>query len=497
MSKTILAKASLTLYAYHLRTDISMGAEQPSKDADKMWETLVVLGQTLQIPALQNLKQELICYNSEGQYEPIAENQLTFKRQSLLRSKNGELEFDLVRPIGCKDVKLNGKLYPFRLHDTYAIDLTLLCNNTIFIDKVKQLNLKELLLPQYLQASLGKTLLLYAKLAVECEDDECLENLADDYVVQLIGDKIQPQGHSKGKLLNNLIFEYETLEIEPLKRCHILIWFINKDTPTDKQLNQVSSHLLTLLCARHKILSAYNDYQSYSYEAENLYSKMESHIKELENITTNEQSNKLEERLEKFKVLLAKLLREIIDYSKYQTYAADYENTIATNIKNYELSFLKLSDSPDDNLSFLKEFLELSCYKYEAQIQIDRQYLEPGAKLFQQLIDTIRGMVAIDQAKLEVQKTEREKRLGLLITSISTGVASGLAFSSVSAAVMPKPSSNLSPPFKDSISGFEFLVDVGFHLLCGLFFAIFTGFTFWNIQNSRSQKSSVSERNIL
>ncbi|MBH8566351.1 hypothetical protein I8748_30070 [Nostoc sp. CENA67] len=476
MSKTVLAQASLTLYAYHLRTDISKGAEQLSDEADQIWEGLVELGKTLNISLLQNLKQKLICYNSHGEYEPTAENQLIFQRGSLLKPENKDFKFDLIRSITGKNLKLNGELGAFRLHDTYAIDLTLSCDDTISINELKQLNPKELLPPQYIQASIGQTLFLYGKLAAPCEDDEQLEKLADDYVAQLMVDGIQLELNSKGKLLNNLIFEYETLEIDSSKRCHLLIWFINQYTPTEKQFKQVFPHLLTLLCARHKILSAYNDYQPYNNEAKNLYSQLEEYVKNFENIATN-QSYKLEDRLKEFKKLLAILATKAIDYSKCLWYIADYETTIATNIKNYESSYKKLRKLPHNNLSFLEEFIELTHNTYEAQLQIERQYLEPDAKLLQQLIDTIRGMVAVDQAELEDKKAkhdreheakaqEREKKLELLIA----GVGAGLAFSSVSAAVMPKPSETLPPGFKCSIGGFSFLIDVGFHLLGGLIF---------------------------
>ncbi|MEH2067146.1 MAG: hypothetical protein V7K47_03060 [Nostoc sp.] len=484
MSKTAFTQATLTLYAYHLRTDISKGAEQLSDEADQIWEGLVKLGHALQIPALQHLKQELICY-TDGKYEPTVENQLTFQRGSLLRAENKYLKLNFTASIKGENVELNGKLGAFRLDDTYAIDLTLSCDS---IDELKQLNPKELLPPQYIQASIGKTLFLYGKLAAPCEDDDSLEKLADDYVAQLMVDGIPLEFNSKGKLLSNLIFEYETLEIEPSKRCHLLIWFINEYTSTEKQLKLVGSHILPLLCARHKILSAYNDYQPYNHQAKNLYSQLEQHVKNFENIATN-QSDQLEDRLEKLKKLLARVATKVVENSKHLWYMKDYETTIATNIKNYEFNYKKLRELPDNNLSFVEEFIELTHNKYEAQLKIDRQYLEPEAKLLQQLIDTIRGMVAIDQVESdrlhEDNAKKREKKLELVIT----GVGTGLAFSSVSAAVMPHPSQTLPPDLKSRIGGSSFLIDIGFHLLCGLIVGMFMALIFSTIRSSYRSKS--------
>jgi hypothetical protein len=495
MSKTILAQASLTLYAYHLRTDISKGPEQPSEKAAQLWEQLVELGQTLEIPALQNLKHKLICYGSNDQYDPIVENQLTLKWQSLLHSKKDPLNFELIASTAEKDLRLNGVLCPFRLHDTYAIDLTLSSDDTIFIDELEQLNPKGLLLPQYIQASIGQTLLLYGKFIAPCGDHEKLQELADYCVAQILRNQTLPPITRKGKLLNNQIFEYETLEIEPSKRYHILVWFINPDTSIDNELKDVSELLLYLLCARHKILSAYDQCQRCVHQAEKVYSELEKYIEKFEAIALKDQFHRLEE----FKHLLVKLPTTAIDYSKYLRNLADDEITIATNIKNYKSNLNKLSELPGNDLSFLKEFIELTHKKYEAQIQVDRLHLEPGAKLFQQLIDTVRGIVAIDRAELEAQKAERdraneaeaekrekaaqerEKQLEQVITL----VGAGLAVSSISSSVMNNPSEQFQWVSKDNFSSnlvYIFLLNVGFHVLVGVMSAIFLSFVLFGMR---------------
>ncbi|MBD2525249.1 hypothetical protein [Nostoc sp. FACHB-133] len=493
MSETTLAQGlyspSLTLYAFHLRTDISQGPEQTSAKADQLWEQLVELGNTLQFPALQDLKQELICYQN-GQYQPNLENQLTFKRQSLLRSNQDELECNPIAPIGSADIKLSS-FCPFRLHDTYAVDLTFSCNGAIFLEELEQLNPKKLLLPQHIKASIGQTLLLYGQPLLPA-DNEQLQRLADDCVAQLLDNQIQLFLTGEGKLLGNQIFVYETLEIEPSKRCHILVWFINPDTtPTDEQLTEVSEQLLELLCAYHKILYAYDECQWCFYEAEKLYSELEEDIKDFQIIVSKSRPD----RLKKFKQLLAKLPTKAIEYSKHLRDLADHETTIVTNIKNYESRFKKLSELGDDNLSFLKEFIELTHNKYKAQIQVYRQHLEPGAKLFQQLIDTVQGMVAIDRAELEAEKAEldqaneakaqkREQQLERVITLVGTG----LAVSSISTSVMPNPSEKYLSISKDNMASnfaLSFLFDVVFHILIGVIFAIVMGFVIY-LRNAKT-----------
>jgi hypothetical protein len=494
MNKMIIAEASLTLYAYHLRSDVGQGADKPSEDANQLWERLVKLGQILQIPALQNLKQELICYQN-GQYDPTAENLLTLKWQSLLRPKKDDLDCDPITLTENTDVRLSS-FYPFLLHDTYAVDLTLSCNHAISLDELGQLNPKGLLLPKSIGASLGQTLLLYGE--VPLDSNEKLRTLANDCVGHLVGHQIKLQLNAEGMLIGNRIFEYNSQETEPSKQCHILVWFINPDALIDEYLGQVSEHLLQLCCAYHKILYAYDQCQWCFHQAEELYSELEQYIEHFQEVG----ANSLEQRLEEFKYLLTKLPMKSITYSKYLRDLADHKTTIATNIKNYESSFKKLPKLPDDNLSFLEEFIELTHIKYQAQIQVYRQHLEPGAKLFEQLIDTVSGIVSIDRAELEAQKAERErvnevktqerekaaqkreKRLELVITLVGTG----LAVSSISASVISNPSEKFPLILQNSIS--SFLFDALFHLIVGIVFAIFMGVILWVMRRLSRRASS-------
>jgi hypothetical protein len=50
-----------------------------------------------------------------------------------------------------------------QLQDTYALDLTLLAADTLEINQLKNLNFQGCLLPHNIQASLGQTLVLFAK----------------------------------------------------------------------------------------------------------------------------------------------------------------------------------------------------------------------------------------------------------------------------------------------------------------------------------------------
>ncbi|MFN6460502.1 MAG: hypothetical protein RMZ41_001465 [Nostoc sp. DedVER02] len=477
---------TLSLYAYHLRTDISKGPDNTWKEAEKLWEDLVELGNILHISALQDLKQELICYQ-QGKYNTDAENPLKVNEQNLLRSsKDGTLYFKF-RLTEYKD-ELKGSLSPWLLHDTYFIDLTLFCNSLEQL--VQLLNLRGLLLLKSIKASIGQTLFIYAEIPDYSHKE--LQIIADDCVVKLFGNQTPPSLTGQCKLLGNPIFEYKTRETEPSKQHHILVWLRNHKTC--KNTYQVSKKLMYFFCNYHKILYAYNNSKSRFEKAEKLYSTLETNIEDFEKIAI---SNDRSKQLKDFKELLLQLPTKAIEYSKLLRNLADDENTIATNIQNYESLFNELRKLQDNDLSFLQDFIDVTKNLYIAQIQVYHRHLEPGTRLFQQLIDTIRDMVAIYQAEQEdkAQKTkkeleeaaqEREKRLELVITLVGTG----FAVSSVSAAVMPNPSK-----FVNQNCTANFLFDMIFHILIGSIFASLIGLIAWNkIINKTKLASNNTEK---
>ncbi|OKH43635.1 hypothetical protein NIES2101_29885 [Calothrix sp. HK-06] len=168
---------SLTLYAFHLRNDISQGAEKATVEASQLWESLADVGQTLGIEELQNLRQKLICYENSV-YNPVVEEKIYPQQLTLLPSGEESIDFRFINHSG---VDLNGLLSPFRLHDIYAVDLTLFSEDTIDITQLSQLDPKNILSSEKIRASLGQTLLLYAE-PVEALDD--YQVLADTCVAQ-------------------------------------------------------------------------------------------------------------------------------------------------------------------------------------------------------------------------------------------------------------------------------------------------------------------------
>jgi hypothetical protein len=120
-----------------------------------------------------------------------------------------------------------------------------------------------------------------------------------------------------------------------------------------------------------------------------------------------------------------------------------------------------------DNLEFWHKVLNLSKNKFQAQIQVDLNYLNASQDLFKEMIDTIRGMVEIlaeEQAQVrEQQDKERDRSLQTRIAVVGVGIGfTGLAATSFPYLIPPDPKTTpipLKPPFtSDSFHPFIFVV---------------------------------------
>ena len=194
---------SITLYAFHLRTDMTT---EVVAEAPHLWEKLTQLSDYFSIPELQQLPEELICYQAE-QYYPDGEQGHKTDYLELIQPHR-YLNFSPVAQT--EDLTLSGFVYPLRLHDIYAVDFSLLFENqTVDVSDCHNFNPQACLLPNNIQASLGQTLLLYAEPAEGVVADK---TLADQCLQAFLQDFDQPNLRlikSMGQLFGSPIFEYE------------------------------------------------------------------------------------------------------------------------------------------------------------------------------------------------------------------------------------------------------------------------------------------------
>ena len=412
------------------------------------------LGNILKVPELQSLDQKLICYHS-GQYRPLAEDQFAPGQQSLLFNKENSLDFHLAEQVNNGGLELNGFLVPFRIHDTYAIDLTLTSPNSITLGQINHLNPQGLLLSPNIQASLGQTLLFYAEIDAPYKDDQAI---ADVCVAQLLHNQAIPELLDKGKLLSSSIFEYNTLAIDPAQQCHILVWLNHKNLTAE--IDEVSNRLLYILLCRHKILYAYDQSRWCNRQANQIYSDLERNI-----VQNFSQIAQADDHIQQFQTLLCRQLpQKAFEYACHLRDLFDHSTTIQTNLENYQMQITKLAELPGNDLLFLQKFRGIAQNKFLRQIQVDREYLVPGQALFQQLTETIRGLTELEQA-------ESDRRLERTIQVLGVGLGVGAIFGS-SSAFIDRP---WKPPFSPNTNIHPFVFSLLVSLLAALVAALFTG----------------------
>ncbi|MGK7878156.1 MAG: hypothetical protein AB4426_34085 [Xenococcaceae cyanobacterium] len=417
-----VANPKLTLYAFHLRNNLAQGSDRPVEDSDRLWEKCQQLGQKLGIPRLEFLPERL---REEGDGEigiPPDKNSPQSNYLELLPQEQ-VLKFSAI-PNGSSP-QLRGEVYPLQIHDTYAVDITLRYPYpNVDLSELQGLNPQGCLLPSQIQASLGQTLMLFAQPVGEIDD---LQAFADACLAAILPESETEQFlHSPpvtGQLLGSPIFEYENIQDRPAEHGHILIWLnCHPQTEALEEQGDYYQPLVNLLCFRSKILYAYAESRWCNAQAKQLYTTIEQHIRNFSQIVQSPN------RLQQLKDLLTQLPQMSLQYSHYLRDLEDHKNTVKTNIQNYSTWMAKLEALPECELTFLQQFLDRARNKLQQQIEVDQSFLMPGKELFQELLNNIRAIVAIDQIK-------SDRNLELWIAFVGTG----LAVSSISSAINPRP----------------------------------------------------------
>jgi predicted MPP superfamily phosphohydrolase len=378
-----LRRPSITLYAYHLRNSINQGEELTVVEASKLWEQLVDLGNKLNIPELQTLQQQLICYQ-DNQYFPQAEDSLVIEYFNLLSDQQESLNFQLI--YSTNELELQGLLCPFRLHDTYAIDFTLFSQNTFSLSQLSNLSPENLLLPPQIQASLGQTLLLFGQ---PIEPQEDYQNLADACITQILPQRKSTELVGTGDLLGNPIFEYESAHTDPAQKLHVLVWFKCQEM-NPQHMDKVAEIVLYLLWCRHKIQYVYHQSRWCNTRAKKLYGKLEDFRRRYSKISQS--ANKQWQ----LRALQTELQQVSLDYSRHLEDIKDHENTIAINEQNYRAKLENLQALPETDLDLWQNFLQYTENKLQKQIQTDLRFLERGRDRLQHLEDILQKTIATE-----------------------------------------------------------------------------------------------------
>lgn len=405
-----VANPKLSLYAFHLRYNLAQGANNQVDNANHLWLKCQEIGKKIGIPKLEDL------------------SKLIDEQNPQTSDIDGEILPQILSFTAIahkKDLHLRGEINPLKIHDTYAVDLTLRYPAPeVQLADLHGLNPNNYLLPQNIQASLGQSLVFFAKPLGDIEDEQAFANSCVTALLSAVTVKqLQIYCQSQGRFLGSSIYEYNNDAIHPQEQCHILIWLNTNDhTTKSAEEEYYYSPLIDLLLCRSKIIYAWSEAIWCNQQARENYSKLENKAINFNFVKNQSDKSKL--------ATFSQWLNEIPEVSfNYARYLRDLELqkiTIKTNSTNYYLFLSKLETLKikDDDLQFLSEFGQLTDNTFIEQINTDLAYLTPGQSLFDQMINNIRGIVEIEQA-------QRDRHLENTIQILGVGFGGGAIASGV------------------------------------------------------------------
>jgi len=348
-------------------------------------------------------------------------------------------------------------IFPVQLYDSYGFAFNFLTpknakNNRLFnFTDIKLANPNNCLILDESRENkyfLGQTLFitidleLLQKLRYKAKRDK-LKKIADRYIESLLPETFRkPQFNRSGTLFGSPVFEYGIIRASQ-SYSHIIVWFIT-DENSEEKFDASYQQLLDLFFFRAKVIHAYKQIRSIEKEAKKKSKDIQSKIKGTQTpdnqVTTLEkQKEPLEVDLDKLLDLLTELPKFSVEYAENIRIIKEFQNIIVENTRNYTDKIHEIdSNFLDEDLSFLKVFTDRTCHPFQDRVTAAVNFFQLDINLIDNAIDSIRGQVAIEQARRERELQARITGLGIGIAAAGT-VAGNLA-SSYEASAIPNDS---------------------------------------------------------
>jgi len=372
------------------------------------------------------------------------------KLQNSLYDEKDEIELLKTRQ---KDFEshLDGFYYPIQLGDTYAllldysgeVDKKDIPQN---LDKDKPFKeLKKQITEKFLfnqTATIGQTWLVWGKTSVSKDDPafqaiakKCYSQITDHFLWDrdFIG-----ESHLSGGTIFELWYHPPNINFTAVKDAkdkkvkageiwkdfvsqsyHILIWLFPENIDPDWMREQVKNtypEWLRLFHYRHKIVWAYYQSRYQKTLLKQAFVKVESSIKTSQALSAEVQTGKL--NLTNLEKQLTATLTSLSQYAIELNYLENQSRTIKVNLDNYKYRLEKIRQKTGGDLTSLERFgqEEIFAPKYLRQIETDHSNFLPGLTIWQNLANTINGII-------EIEQTKSDRNLNKTIAIASTGLA--------------------------------------------------------------------------
>lgn len=349
---------------------------------------------------------------------------------------NTPLHFSTRNPL------LEGFVQPIRIDDSYGLCLNIGCRedgsaNNIKVSFIKKFNPNQALPIGGDDHFLGQTLIITAWLTQTPPDNlDSLKPLADKCRDNLFSGDSPPPFYCSGKLFGSPIFEYGSVS-DIANYRHLLVWLLC-DEKTDADFNTCQDEIFKLLFHRNKIIKAFQDSRQIYHELDAEFRTVEKNMDNLQQqfargtVLTAPQLQELQEQLKQ-------LFTKAVTYTRLLRKLEEFDNTVAINLYNYSENLQKICvmiESDEEELSILNRFSIKSVPYIRSQIAADLGYFRHGTSLIEQAIASIRGIVEIEQARIDRDKQielreseqaekKRSDRLERKIGTIGVGLAAG------------------------------------------------------------------------
>ncbi|OUL30786.1 hypothetical protein BV372_21105 [Nostoc sp. T09] len=328
-----------------------------------------------------------------------------------------------------QDVLIKGFAHPLRLYDSYSLWLNLRRpekeNNQptddVEIALLRQLNPNNCLIVKDNSQFLGQTLLITGWLT-GAKDRQIIQQIASECLTSIFPNNYQiPPFNRQTELFGSPIFEYGLFS-QLANYQHVLIWLF-VDDKADAKFKQCYQELLDLFFFRTKAVKAYKDSREIYKQLDLAYRQIETNIDQIPKVDNNQSTNTV--NLTNLKTQLKALPQLSLTYTRLLRNLEEYQNTIAINTYNYTERLQQIrSLIPGEDISFIETFSQKNAPFFQQQISANLGYFRHGAELLSKAIDSIRGIVEIEQA-------ESDRSLERTIQILGIGFGGGAIISGV------------------------------------------------------------------
>ncbi|WP_293333350.1 hypothetical protein [Microcoleus sp. CAWBG58] len=374
-----------------------------------------------------------------------------FSTSQLDNLKQAETETaDYIELLGDKkfvafESPLDGYAYPVKLGDTYAAQFDL--SGKIESDADNKFAPKEIDCLEWLKqqvifrvnspATIGQSWLVWGQLTAN--DQDALETAKNCYKkLNLFPNaKWDRDLKSTKKFLNADFYE---LWLPPGDRGnisqnhHVLICLFPYNNgqaiaEISKTIAKLYVNLMRLFAYRNKVIWAYTQSRQLKADLKDAARTIQQIVTQLPN-----QVNAPKVDLKELQQSLVNALTIFSAYANYISRLEEQENTIKTNLKNYQRRLETIGKDMGNDaeaFKFLSSFSDFAEEKYVWQVEADNRGLSAGLRLLENAIETIEGIIEIERAKID-------RTLNLTIGTVGVGIAtSGVAASVYAGQIKP------------------------------------------------------------